>query len=325
MREAFRELIGASRSMLALKQRVARAAQFQVPVLIEGETGTGKELVARALHYQSPRRDGPFVPVNCGALPESLIENEFFGHKRGAFTHAVGDSAGLLRLSQGGTLFLDEVDSLPAKAQVMLLRLLEDPVYRPLGGEREQGFDVRMLAASNQCLEELVRQGRFRADLLFRLRLITLRIPPLREREGDIDLLAEHFMRTVAQRYQLGAGRLQSSARAWLHQHDWPGNVRELEHWVCRTLLLSDSADLELLPEDQAFTAHADDDRPLQYRDARAQALEAFDRGYLRELLSRHHGNITHAAREAGKERRALARLLKRYALDAASFRSLAR
>jgi len=325
MRDPFHELIGASRLIMALRQRVVRAAQFDVPVLIEGETGTGKELVARALHYESPRRDGPFVPVNCGALPEALIENEFLGHRRGAFTHAVGDSPGLLRLAQGGTLFLDEIDSLPAKGQVMLLRLLEEPVYRPLGAEREQRFDVRMLAASNQSLDELAVLGRFRADLLFRLRLIELRIPPLRDREGDVELLAEHFMHSVAQRYHLRAGHLQASARAWLYQHDWPGNVRELQHWVCRTLLLGESNDLHPLPEDMVHMAHGSEARPLQYRDARARALEAFDRGYLHELLSRHHGNITHAAREAGKERRALARLLKRYALDAASFRSMAR
>ena len=314
------ELIGISRSIIALKQRVARAAKFDVPVLIEGETGTGKELVARALHYQSPRRDNPFVPVNCGALPETLIENEFFGHRRGAFTHAVGDSAGLLRLAEGGTLFLDEVDSLPAKGQVMLLRLLEEPVYRQLGGERETRFDVRVLAASNQKLDQLVTQGRFRADLLFRLRLIELRVPPLREREGDVDLLAEHFMRTVSERFHLNdPQQLHASARAWLHHHDWPGNVRELEHWVCRSLLLGDCDDPGAPGDDEAAAGLA------RYRDARAHALELFDRGYLRDLLSRHDGNITHAAREAGKERRALARLLKRYALDAAVFRARSR
>ena len=316
---ASRELIGNSRAMQALKQRVERAARFDVAVLIEGETGTGKELVARALHYMSPRCDQPFVPVNCGALPESLIENEFFGHRRGAFTHAVGDSPGLLRLAQGGTLFLDEIDSLPAKGQVMLLRLLEEPVFRPLGADREQRFDIRMLAASNQSLETLAQQGRFRADLLFRLKLIDLRIPPLREREGDVDLLADHFMKSVAKRFHLEAGCLDAAARAWLHSHHWPGNVRELEHWVCRNLLLGETGDA---PASCRPDTGADGGGDLCYRDARTSALEAFDRRYLHELLGRHHGNITHAAREAGKERRALARLLKRYSLDAASFRS---
>ncbi|MCR5882312.1 sigma-54 dependent transcriptional regulator [Rhizobacter sp. J219] len=317
--KASRELIGNSRAMQMLKQRVERAARFDVAVLIEGETGTGKELVARALHYLSPRCDGPFVPVNCGALPESLIENEFFGHRRGAFTHAVGDSPGLLRLAQGGTLFLDEIDSLPPKGQVMLLRLLEEPVFRPLGADREQRFDIRMLAASNQPLELLAQQGRFRADLLFRLKLIDLRIPPLREREGDVDLLADHFMKSVAQRYHLQAGCLDAVARDWLHSHHWPGNVRELEHWVCRNLLLGETVDAALASPHGAGSSSGEH---LRYREARIGALEAFDQRYLRELLGRHRGNITHAAREAGKERRALARLLKRYALDAASFRS---
>lgn len=316
--KASRELIGNSRAMQMLKQRVERAARFDVAVLIEGETGTGKELVARALHYLSPRCDGPFVPVNCGALPESLIENEFFGHRRGAFTHAVGDSPGLLRLAQGGTLFLDEIDSLPPKGQVMLLRLLEEPVFRPLGADREQRFDIRMLAASNQPLETLAQQGRFRADLLFRLKLIDLRIPPLREREGDVDLLADHFMKSVAQRYHLQPGCLDAVARDWLHRHHWPGNVRELEHWVCRNLLLGETVDAPPASPHGASSSGGH----LCYREARIGALEAFDQRYLRDLLGRHRGNITHAAREAGKERRALARLLKRYALDAASFRS---
>jgi DNA-binding NtrC family response regulator len=234
----------------------------------------------------------------------------------------VADTAGLLRLANGGTLFLDEVDSLPAKGQVLLLRLLEEPVFRPLGSEREQTFDVRVLAASNQNLDQLVLLGRFRADLLFRLRLIAIKVPPLRERDDDVELLAEHFMRVLSQRYRLQAGPLQGPVRRWLHLQPWPGNVRELEHWVCRNLLLGETAGLGLLPEDIAAPDPAGDELPLPYGAAREQALRLFDQAYLRALLGRHHGNITHAAREAGKERRALARLIKRCALDAASFRA---
>ena len=313
-------MIGVSAAFVRLKQRIERAARYDVPVLIEGETGTGKDVAARALHYHSGRADHPFVPVNCGALPESLVENEFFGHRRGAYTHAVADTPGLLRMADGGTLFLDEVDSLPPKGQAMLLRLLEEPVYRPLGGGREVSFDVRVLAASNQNLDQLVKQGRFRGDLLFRLRLVGLQVPPLREREGDAELLAEHFVRSLSCRYRLPDRPLHPTARAWIRRHAWPGNVRELQHWVCRGLLFGDSD--ELLPlQEEADAAPAIACGPACYREARARALESFDRLYLCDLMRRHGGNITHAAREAGKERRALARLLKRYALDAASFR----
>lgn len=320
MRDHLSGMIGVSEAFVRLKQRVERAARFDVPVLIEGETGTGKDVAARALHYHSARADHPFVPLNCGALPEALAENEFFGHRRGAYTHAVADSPGLLHLANGGTLFLDEVDSLPPKGQAMLLRLLEEPTYRPLGGGREVSFDVRMLAASNQDLDQLVKQGRFRADLLFRLRLVGLKVPPLRERDGDAELLAEHFVRSLALRYRLPARPLHLSARTWIRRHPWPGNVRELQHWVCRSLLFGDAEELRPL-QDEIPAVDAASPEPASYRDARARALESFDRCYLCELMRRHEGNITHAAREAGKERRALARLLKRYQLDAASFK----
>ncbi|HSV84409.1 MAG TPA: sigma-54 dependent transcriptional regulator [Ramlibacter sp.] len=327
-------MIGLSAAFLRLKQRIERVAPYDVPVLIEGETGTGKDVAARAIHYHSARADHPFVPVNCGALPESLVENELFGHRRGAYTHAVTDTPGLLRLAEGGTLFLDEVDCLPAKGQAALLRLLEDPVYRPLGCGREVSFDVRVLAACNQDLEQLAAQGRFRGDLLFRLRLVALKLPPLRERDSDAELLAEHFVRGFARRYRVAERPLHVSAIAWIRHHQWPGNVRELQNWVCRGLLFGDADALRPLQEDLPLgdsrtgegtgagaRAAACASDGASYRDARARALESFDRWYLGELMRRHGGNITHAAREAGKERRALARLLKRYELDAASFR----
>lgn len=314
-------MIGVSPSFARLKQRIERAAGYDVPVLIEGETGTGKDVAARALHYHSARADHPFVPINCGALPESLVENEFFGHRRGAYTHAVADTPGLLRIADGGTLFLDEVDSLPAKAQAMLLRLLEEPVYRPLGSSREESFDVRVLAASNKDMDELAKQGHFRSDLLFRLRLVALKVPPLRERDGDGELLAEHFVRSLARLHRLPDRPLHGSARKWIRGHSWPGNVRELQHWVCRGLLFGEMDALRPLQEEEVSAADASATKAVSYRDARARALESFDRLFLSDLMRRHAGNITHAAREAGKERRALARLLKRYALDAASFR----
>src|SRR4051794_9775510 len=191
-------MIGQSEAFSALRQLVEKVATYDVPVLIEGETGTGKELAARAIHYHSARRDRPFVPVNCGALQDTLLESELFGHRRGAFTDARHDQAGLVALAHSGTLFLDEVDALTPKAQVTLLRFLQDQQYRPLGGGREERADVRIIAAGNRSLETLVEDGGFRIDLLYRLKLMQLRLPPLRERKGDVLVLSEHFI-------QLGA------------------------------------------------------------------------------------------------------------------------
>ena len=239
-------LIGSSpafREMLAVLEKIAG---YDASVLITGETGSGKELAARAIHYLSTRRDKPFIPVNCGALPDHLIENELFGHSRGAYTDARESQVGLIAQAEGGTLFLDEVDALSAKAQVSLLRFLQDGQYRPLGSSRTLYAQVRILAASNVDLARQVEDGRFRADLHFRLNVMELPVPPLRERAGDAELLARHFIAEAACRYRLPAKELHPDTLEWLASQPWPGNVRELQNRIQREFLLADEPVLRL-------------------------------------------------------------------------------
>ncbi|HEV7606404.1 MAG TPA: sigma-54 dependent transcriptional regulator [Steroidobacteraceae bacterium] len=318
-------LIGASPVFFKLLRAVDRvAAHSNATVLIRGETGTGKELIARAIHYLGARRDCPFVPVNSGALPESLAENELFGHRAGAFTGATQESVGLVRRAHRGTLFLDEVDTLPAKAQVALLRFLQDGRFRPLGAAAEECVDVRVVAASNRCLEDEVRAGRFRQDLFYRLDLVTLEVPPLRSRAGDVRLLTAHFLQQCAQRYQMPDKPLRPSSAMWFDQYGWPGNVRQLENLIHREFLLSEDAELDIRapgasssePLESAVHEGADE---LSYRVAKLRAVQQFDRGYLTRLIQRAQGNVTKAAQLAGKERRALGKLLKRYGISAPS------
>ncbi|MDB5812227.1 MAG: Fis family transcriptional regulator [Betaproteobacteria bacterium] len=313
-------MIGQSDCFRRIVALVSRFATCDAPVLIEGETGTGKEVAARAVHYQSSRRGRPFVPVNCGALPDTLIENELFGHRQGAYTDAHGDIPGLVELAHGGTLFFDEVDALTSRAQVILLRFLQDHRYRPLGGRREETADVRIITASNRALNELVEQGQFRADLLFRINILNMELPSLRQRLGDIELLAQRFVADCAQRYQGTHKALTPEALAWLVSYSWPGNIRELENRIHRGYLLSDDATLDL--KDVAIAAVAEESlAAVSYVDARSRALDAFHRQYLTSLLRRAQGNVTQAAREAGKERRALGKLVKKYGIDVGELR----
>jgi two-component system, NtrC family, response regulator GlrR len=325
-------VIGESAAFLAVVRQIERIAGYDVPVLIEGETGTGKELAARAIHYRSGRRDGPFVPVNCGALPESLIENEFFGHCRGAFTDAREEWPGLVRLAHHGTLFLDEIDAMPARGQVALLRFLQDYQFRPLGGRKSCEADVRIIAAANRNLEELAEHRMFRVDLLFRLKLIGIEMPPLRARSSDSILLADFFVSQCVTRYGIAGKKLHPAAKEWFEHYEWPGNVRELENLVYREALLGDGAHVCARPPSslrQRIAAASPSDswtaiEDARYKVARARALEAFDRAYLAGVMTRTHGNITQAARIAGKERRALGKLLKRYGIANAAFRPAA-
>jgi two-component system response regulator GlrR len=323
MRAAGIPLIGESPAFIALLRSVERVARRSIAtVLVRGETGTGKELIARAVHYLGERRGCPFVPVNCGALPDTLVENELFGHRPGAFTGAGHDTQGLVRLAHRGTLFLDEVDALPAKSQVALLRFLQDGTFRPLGASREEQADVRIVAASNRNLQHEIALGRFREDLFFRLNLLTLEVPPLRARGGDAELLAAHFLNGCATRYGDEVKQLDASTLAWFGAYRWPGNVRELENLIHREHLLSD--DPELCIRRPSETEHAQaapvapDRETLSYRVAKSRALEEFDRSYLTSMVRRTHGNVTRAAALAGKERRAFGKLLKRYRITVA-------
>jgi two-component system, NtrC family, response regulator GlrR len=313
-------MIGRSPAFTSVLALLEKIASRQATLLIEGETGTGKELVARNAHYHSPRRHQPFIPVNCGALPDMLIENELFGHSRGAYTDARQDQPGLVELADKGTLFLDEVDTLTQKAQVALLRFLQDQRYRPLGAREERSADVRIIAASNRSLEQAVADGTFRADLLYRLRLLYLHVPPLRERRGDAALLAEHFIEAAVRRFGGEAKRLSAASARWLDAYDWPGNVRELENLIYRSFLICDEAELEVVrPNSLAgLVGMRQDESELNYVEAKAKAIAAFEVEYLSRAMRNARGNVTAAAKLIGTERRHLGRLLKKYCIQTA-------
>jgi two-component system, NtrC family, response regulator GlrR len=287
-------------------------ARSNESVLITGETGTGKELCARALHYLSPRAGKPFLPVNCGAIPNELFESELFGHARGAFTGAWAAQRGFIAEAEGGTLFLDEVEALSLGCQVKLLRFLEDHTYHTLGSSRLRHADVGILAATNVSLARMVREGAFRADLFYRLSVLTVDLPPLRERREDIPRLVTHLWA----RCSGGTSRrFSAAAMEALCGYDWPGNVRELENVIRQlaTLTQSETIDLEDLairpaPAPTGF-------RGTSLKQAKARAIAQFERAYLSDLIQAHQGNITRAARAAQKERRAFGRLVKKYQL----------
>jgi len=319
-------LIGESRAFRDMLMRLTKIAAYDTAVLITGETGSGKELAAHAIHYQSRRRGKPFIPVNCGALPDHLVENELFGHARGAYTDACDSQTGLVTQAEGGTLFLDEVDTLSHRAQVCLLRFLQDGQYRALGGARAASADVRVLAASNTLLAERIQQGAFRADLHYRLNVMDLEVPALRARGEDILLLAQHFIAEAAQRYGVPEKPIHPDTRQWLMSQPWPGNVRELRHLIQREFLLSDQAQVSIATPPPTVERRFQPDRrmhtmTLNFNEAKRLMLQAFERDHLIRLMHVSEGNVSHAARLAGKERRSLGKLLKKYAIEPTQFR----
>jgi DNA-binding NtrC family response regulator len=316
-------LLGNSRLFVEALCVIDRIADVDATVLIQGETGTGKELAARALHYLSRRRDFPFIPVNCGALPDSLLESELFGHERGAFTDAKRASRGLVAQAERGTLFFDEVEAMTPRGQVVLLRFLQDHEYRPVGGRLVSKGDLRIIASSNVDLAGMVRRNEFRRDLLFRFSTLTVTMPPLRQRARDAVLLAEHFLRCFAIQYGRPAKRLHPETISWLLTYDWPGNVRELENIMLRELLLADGDVIRLAPGDQVSRdgeSGIDFERP--FKTAKAQAIAEFERNYLDHLLTKTCGNISLAARLSGKDRSALNKLVKKHGLAGERFRT---
>jgi DNA-binding NtrC family response regulator len=327
-------MIGHAPAFLKALELIERMARFDAPVLIQGETGTGKELAARAIHYRSARSNAPFVAVNCGAIPETLVESELFGCERGAFTDARQARSGLIADAESGTLFLDELDSLPQRAQVSLLRFLQDHTYRRVGGSGERHCDVRVVAAASARLPEMLKSGAFRDDLAFRLGVLQLDMPALRDRPGDARLLAEHFIARHARQHGGLPRVLHPHSLPWLQSYAWPGNVRELDNRVQRALLLSDETALHVEPpappglrpaapslaECTAAAATAADAGLQRFNDARDDAMRRFERGYLESLMQAAAGNVTHAARLAGKERRSLGRMLKRHGISGALF-----
>ncbi|HEX5883378.1 MAG TPA: sigma 54-interacting transcriptional regulator [Pyrinomonadaceae bacterium] len=309
---ALAQLIGDDPQFASLKRRIPVVARFDSTVLLTGETGTGKERFARALHYSSPRADKPFLPVNCGAIPLDLFESELYGHRRGAFTGAVNGQPGLIAEAEGGTLFLDEVETLSLASQVKLLRFLQDQVYYPVGSAKPKQANVWILASTNIELPLKIQDGTFREDLYYRLAVISLALPPLRQRPGDIPLLASHFWRIYSARAGRKSEPLPSNILAALSRHNWPGNVRELQN-VIQQLAVSES---ELLQPRDLMIPHAEqlaDAKPASFAQRKALVIADFEKSYLTELLRTHQGNVTHAALEAKKDRRALGRLIKKH------------
>jgi DNA-binding NtrC family response regulator len=313
---ALARLAGQHPAFLKAVEQVPLFAASNAPVLITGETGTGKELFAHAIHSLTSRRKGPFIPLDCGTLPEQLAENELFGHRRGAFTDAHTDQKGLAGMADGGTLFLDEVDALSLVNQSKLLRFLQEGTYRSLGADRFSSADVRVIAATNRSLEECVEQRQFRRDLYFRMNVLLLHLPPLRERHGDVSLLAIRFLNDECAAHKSEQKFFSKLALRKLESHSWPGNVREMLNTVQRAFVACPGA--QIMPHHISLSDEAGGTRkivfsPETFRSAKQEAIERFERVYIQELMARHQGNVTQAAREAGKERRAFGRLVKKY------------
>src|SRR5258708_4475225 len=319
------QLVGRHPAFLHVVSQVPVFASSDAPLLITGETGTGKELFAQALHSLSPRRNGAFIPLDCAALPEQLAENELFGHRRGAFTDAHSDQKGLAAMAEGGTLFLDEIDALSLLNQAKLLRLLQERSYRALGSDHFMRDNVRIIAATNECIETCVRQRRFREDLYFRLNVLRLRLCPLRERPSDVPVLAKHFLNLEYSAGGVERKVFSPAALRKLECYSWPGNVRELFSIVQRAFLCC--AGRQILPAHilvQSVPLPAQGTGSDQsFRKAKGHGLESFERSYVGELLAKHQGNVTRAAREAGKERRSFGRLVKKYGMTPGSAGSL--
>ncbi len=311
----FSAIVGEHPKLLRVLATIAQVAKTRAPVLILGESGTGKELVADAIHRNSPRADEAIVKINMGAITPTLFESEMFGHVRGAFTDARSDRKGHIAAAEGGTLFLDEIGELNRGDQVKLLRVLQDGRYQPVGASRSEQADVRVVSATNRELAELVAAGEFREDLFYRLNLITIRLPPLRERRSDIPLLARHIAASVADSYGLGEVGLNASALEWLGAQPWPGNIRQLKQTLERTLLLAGKA--QLTGADFAAGQHDETGSPgsTARLGVDGMTLEQVERHMIEQALDQHGGNITRVAKTLGLSRTALYRRLERHGL----------
>jgi DNA-binding NtrC family response regulator len=305
-----RQLVGESELFLAEIEKIPVVAKYDAGILIAGETGTGKELCARAIHYLSPRAGRAFLPVNCGAIPGDLVENELFGHASGAYTGAKTARPGLIHEANGGTLFLDEIDCLPLMAQVKLLRFLQEKEYRPLGSTKTAKADLRVIAATNVSCEAAVREGRLRQDLFYRLNVVQLSLPALRQRKEDIPLLANHFLIKYTKEFNKEVTGFSPDAIRKLIFYEWPGNVRELEHVIMGAVLLSAqpiicgasiAISAETLPVTESF------------QQAKNRMVEQFEKTYIKGLLLSHRGNISWAAKAAQKNRRAFWELIRKH------------
>lgn len=314
----FENLIGANGGLQDVVETIRKVSGSEANILILGESGTGKELVAHSIHANSKRRHGPFIAVNCASLPDNLLESELFGHEKGAFTGAHAGKAGLMELADQGTLFLDEIGEMSRELQAKLLRALEQYCFRRVGGTKEINVDIRILAATNRNLEEVASKGEFREDLYYRLNVIAIHLPPLRERVQDIPLLAGHFLHDFAGRVGKPLKAISPGALELLQRYPWPGNVRELRNVIERAVALCETR--VIMPEDlpdrlnkQGGSFRSSPDIDLPFHRAKAQWIETFEVKYLQKLLKRHGGNISEAARESGIDRKTIHRLVEKY------------
>jgi DNA-binding NtrC family response regulator len=313
----FNELIGMSEGMVKVYETIRSVAGTSAPVLITGESGTGKELAAKAIHFESKRRERRFVAINCGALPETILESEFFGYVKGAFTGAFRDKKGLLEEADGGTLFLDEVGDLSLPIQVKLLRVLQDGQFRSIGDTRDKKADLRVISATNRNLETEVLKGNFREDLYYRLKVVTLHMPPLWERKEDIPLLANHFVKKYSEKYERKIYEISFPAMNALINRPWKGNVRELENMIARAVAVSSDAiiDERDLISDEIGTFD------VGFKDAKKKALMNFYKTYITAALIRNKGNISKTAEECSMMRQSLQQIMKRCGINPEDFR----
>jgi len=310
----FGNIIARSEPMRRVLDQVARIAGSDSTVAIYGASGTGKELIAKAIHIASPRKNFPFLAINCAAIPETLLESELFGHEKGAFTDAVRKSLGLFARAEQGTIFLDEIGDLPMALQAKLLRVLQERIIQPLGSEEEIPIDVRMIVATNKDLREAVKKGTFREDLYYRIHVIPVEIPPLRERKEDIPPLVEHFLRKYGEQMGSKVTNITSTALHKLMLHDWPGNVRELENAIEFAIAMSEGDTID----EELILPASDSHKPLPTLN---EARAGFEKTYLRNLLKATGGNISKAAELAGKYRADLYNLLKKHTISPGDFK----
>ncbi len=325
---SFQNILSKSPEMHSIFELIGNVAETTTTVLIEGETGTGKEQVAQAIHQSSHSRTGPFIAVNCAALSETLLESELFGHEKGAFTSAIGLRRGRFELAEGGTIFLDEVGDVPAAMQAKLLRVLQERRFERVGGQETIPVDVRVIAATNRPLHRLVKQGKFREDLYYRLNVVKIDLPPLRERMEDIPLLATHFTRKYARPGE-PPKQIAPQAMEVLLNHRWPGNVRELENVIERASVTSHGSTIEvdnlpaelLRPTPPKLPCHVDLDRPLP--DVLREAVSNIEQQYIRKALKKTRGNVGRCARICGLSRRSITAKIAEYKLDKSAFKEM--
>jgi DNA-binding NtrC family response regulator len=322
----FEDMVGNSKPMLHVFETIRMVAKTDLTVLITGESGTGKELAARAIHSLSPRKNRPFVPVNCPTLPEQILESELFGYKKGAFTDATQNKIGLFQEAHGGTLFLDEIGDIGPAVQAKLLRVLQEKEIKPLGDTRSISVDVRILSSTNQDLKDKIQKGLFREDLFYRLNVLPLKLPPLAERRSDIPLIANHFLEKHCTKLGKPLKTISPELMAQLSDREWEGNIREMENIIIRGILFSRTDEIE--PRDAGFEENVERppslfDTPFSpsYRDAKEENLKSFNTRYIGRLLTQNDGNVTQAAQMCGLERQALQQIMRRYGIESKQYR----